>query len=242
MVNTDRKPILFVRCDAEETFGVAREAIESAGATVQVWDALGGADPRPTVQDVGGIVMFGSSFNVEHADEQPFIKEASELTREAVDAGVPYLGVCFGAQLLAWSLDAEVSRSPVREFGFEPIRPLAPAPDDPLLSHYDDGDRAFQWHMDTFALPDAAELVVTGDEVENQAYRVGDRTWGVQFHLEIDRDELETWLSAFGSAEDLETTWGKTSEAVRAEADRYLATHQEKGRRVFERFAEVARS
>ena len=61
---------------------------------------------------VAGVVVFGSSFNVEHADEQPFIKEVRELTREAVDTGVPYLGVCFGAQMLAWSLDAEITKAP----------------------------------------------------------------------------------------------------------------------------------
>ena len=124
--------------------------------------------------------------------------------------------------MLAWSLDAEVTKAPVREIGFEPIRPLAAAADDPLLAHYDPGDHVFQWHMDTFALPDGAELLVTGDGVHNQAYRVGDRTWGVQFHFEIDRAEIETWLTAFEATEDLAITWGKPSDAVRAEADRYL--------------------
>jgi GMP synthase (glutamine-hydrolysing) len=233
------RPVLFVKADAAETFGVGPGAVVDAGAEVRVWDAIGG-EPAPALAEVAGIVLFGSSFNVEHADEQPFIKEVSELTREAVDTGVPYLGVCFGAQMLAWSLDAEITKAPVREIGFEPIWPLATAADDRLLAHYDPGDHVFQWHMDTFALPDGAELLVTGDGVHHQAYRVGDRTWGVQFHFEIDRAEIETWLTAFEATEDLAVTWGKPSDEVRAEADRYLAIHQDKGRRVFERFAELA--
>ena len=181
------KPILFVRCEPDETFGVGPAAVEAAGGSVLEWNALDAEAPKPRLEDVAGVVVFGSSFNVEHADEQPFIKEVRELTREAVDTGVPYLGVCFGAQMLAWSLDAEITKAPVREIGFEPIRPLATAADDPLLAHYEPDDHVFQWHMDTFTLPDGAELLVTGDGVHHQAYRVGDRTWGVQFHFEIDR-------------------------------------------------------
>ena len=61
-------------------------------------------------------------------------------------------------------------------------------------------------------MPDGAELLVTGDGVHHQAYRVGDRTWGVQFHFEIDRAEIETWLTAFEATEDLAVTWGKPSD------------------------------
>ena len=86
------KPILFVRCEPDETFGVGPAAVEAAGGSVLEWNALDAEAPRPRLEDVDGVVMFGSSFNVEHADEQPFIKEVRELTREAVDTAVPYLG------------------------------------------------------------------------------------------------------------------------------------------------------
>ena len=108
------------------------------------------------------MVLFGSSYNVEHVDEQPFIKDARELTLEAIEREVPYLGVCFGAQMLAWSLDAPVMKAPVREVGFQPIRPTAAAAGDPLLSHLAGGDMEFQWHMDTFELPPDAPLLVSG--------------------------------------------------------------------------------
>jgi GMP synthase (glutamine-hydrolysing) len=85
--------------------------------------------------------------------------------------------------VLAWSLGAEVAKGPVREVGFEPLRPEPPAANDPLLSHYADGDMVFQWHMDTFELPRDAVLLARGDRVRNQAFRVGDRTWGTQFHF-----------------------------------------------------------
>lgn len=233
-------PILFARCDPVETFGVGPAAMQRAGVAMTVWEALDG-EPRPSLDDVSGVVLFGSSYNVEHADEQPFIHDARELTLEAIDRGVPYLGICFGAQLLAWALGAPVVKAPVREVGFLPIQPTAAAADDPLLAHFADGDPEFQWHMDTFELPEGATHLVSGGLVPNQAYRVGDRTWGVQFHFEIVRHEMDMWLDVFEREDGpLESSWGKSAEAIRNEADRYLAEHERRGGEVFERFARVA--
>lgn len=232
--------ILFVRCDASETFGVAPDAVRSSGGSFEVWNALDGDEPRPALDGVGGVVVFGSTFNVEHADEQPFIKETAELIREALDRETPFLGVCFGGQLLAWALDAHVGEGPVREIGFEPIHPTDDARGDLLFSHLAEGDVAFQWHGDAFDLPAGSTLLATGDRVPNQAFRVGDRAWGTQFHLEVNRAELDFWLTEFAKQGDLLADWGKSEADVRSEADRYIADHEARGRRVFERFTELA--
>jgi len=232
--------ILFVRCDASETFGVAPTSVRAARGTPEVWDALEGDDPRPSLDGIGGVVVFGSTFNVEHAEEQPFIKETADLIRETVERRIPFLGVCFGGQLLAWALDAHVGEGPIREIGFEPIHPTAEAASDRLFSHFTDGDMAFQWHGDAFELPPGATLLATGDRVPNQAFRVGDRSWGTQFHLEVNGSELDFWLNEFAREGNLEADWGKSEEVVRREADRYIAEHEARGREVFERFTRIA--
>jgi GMP synthase-like glutamine amidotransferase len=220
--------------------GVAPAAVEAAGATISVWNALDSGEPRPSLDGIGGVVVFGSTFNVEHAEEQPFIKETAELIREALDRRIPYLGVCFGGQLLAWALDAEVGEGPAREIGFEPIRPTPAAVHDPLFSHLADGDMAFQWHMDAFELSQGATLLATGDQVPNQAFRVGDLAWGTQFHCEVNRAELEFWLEEFGKEGDLLSDWGKSPERVREEADRFIDDHESRGHEIFTRFTLLA--
>jgi GMP synthase (glutamine-hydrolysing) len=95
------KPVLLVRNDPFETFGIAPSAFAEAGVPVRVLEAIDPDAPRPSLDEVSGVVVFGSSSNVEHADEQPFIKELRELTLEALERDLPYLGVCFGAQVLA---------------------------------------------------------------------------------------------------------------------------------------------
>src|SRR3712207_7967021 len=116
------KQVLFARCDKVDTFGIAPGAVADAGAEVRVWEAIDGVE-APALDEVGGLVVFGSTYNVEHADEAPFIKLVRDVTREAIDRGIPVLGSCFGAQLLAWTLDADVMKAREREVGFEPIHP-----------------------------------------------------------------------------------------------------------------------
>lgn len=231
------KPLLFVRADGSETFGIAPTAVSDAGADTVVWDAIGG-EPTPSLDDVSAVVLFGSAFNVEHADEQPFIHAIRELTLDALDRHTPYLGICFGAQVLAWSLGRAIERAPVREVGYVPIRPTAAGASDPLLGHYAEGDPVFQWHMDTFELPAGATLLATGDDVVNQAYRLGDTTWATQFHFEIDRPEMDVWID---ETDDLEATWGRTAEEIRAEAGAHQAAHEAKGAEVFRRFVRLVR-
>jgi GMP synthase (glutamine-hydrolysing) len=231
------RPVLFVRADGSETFGIAPAAVRDAGADIAVWDAIGG-EPSPSLDGLDAIVVFGSAFNVEHADEQPFIHEMGTVTLEALDRRLPFLGICFGAQVLAWALGNAIERAPVREVGYVPIRPTTAAADDPVLGHYADGDLVFEWHMDTFVLPASATLLATGDDVANQAYRLNGTTWATQFHFEIDRPEMDRWID---ETQDLEQTWGKSAATIRAEADALQAVHAEKGAEVFRRFVQVAR-
>jgi GMP synthase (glutamine-hydrolysing) len=236
------KPILFIRCDPLETFGTGPGAVAEAGAQVAVWEAIDPGAERPTLTDHAGVVLFGSTFNVEHADEQPFIKDVADLTRESVERAIPFLGLCFGAQVLAWALDADVSKAGAREVGFEPIHVEPAIAEDPVLGHYSDGDLVFHWHMDTFALPDDAALLATGDRVRHQAFRRGDAAWATQFHAEIDGAEADQWVTAATEEEDLERAWGKSPARIRDEVAAHMSAHERRGRETFRRFVEFARN
>jgi GMP synthase (glutamine-hydrolysing) len=142
--------------------------------------------------------------------------------------------------MLARALDRRVFPAGVREFGFQALRPTAEAAHDPLLSLFDPGEMVFHWHEDTFELPHGATLLARGDHVPLQAFRVGERAWGLQFHVEVDRSELELWLKSAG--DDVVEAWGKTSEQVIDEADRFLGTQETKARELFRRFADVVRA
>jgi GMP synthase (glutamine-hydrolysing) len=233
------KPILLVRNDVMETFGIALDAFGDAGASILTWDAIGDAEP-PDLERVSGVVMFGSSYNVDETDRYPFLARIRDLTRETVDRGLPYLGICLGAQVLARAMGKSVQQAPVREIGFEPITMTPAAAEDRLLSHYATGDRVFQWHKDTFDLPDGATVLATGPGVPLEACRQNSVTWAIQFHFEIDADEIDSWLESEDAAA-LERDWGKSAAAIRAEAQQELSAHQAKGQELFRKFVQVAK-
>ena len=91
--------------------------------------------------------------------------------REAVDAGVPVLGICLGAQMLARAMDRDVYPAGIRELAFNVLHLTPEAADDRLMSVFRDGDMVFHWHEDTFDPPDGATILGTGDEVHLQAFR-----------------------------------------------------------------------
>jgi GMP synthase-like glutamine amidotransferase len=234
------KPVLLLKNDPVETFGVAPEVFAASDVEVLSVDAAGG-EPLPPLPQIAGVVAFGSTAHVGQVTELPWISAVRDLTREAVDRRIPYLGICFGAQLLASALERPVFRAPAKEVGFEPLHPRDAARGDRLTSLFADGDMVFHWHEDTFELPEGAVLLATGDHVRHQAYRVADLAWGLQFHLEIDVTELEMWLDEADAAVDLKSTWGKSSDEIRSEAKVHMAAHEEKGREVLRRFADVVR-
>jgi len=232
------EPLALIRNDPGDTLGVARQILEEDGLPLLAIDAW--AEDLPGLEDVSGIVAFGGAMNVDETERFPYLAEERDLVRAAVQRGLPVLGICLGAQLLARALDAPVMRAPVREIGFTPIRPTVAGTSDPLISCFPDGDLVFHWHEDTFELPRGSELLATGDHVPMQAFRVGERAWGLQFHLEIDRPEIELWIEDSGEA--LEATWGRSAESILAEADLHLAQQAERARDAFGRFAGVVRA
>ena len=235
------KPVLFVRNDEHESFGLAPGALTWAGCDVLTVNMTRTGAILPPLDDVAAVVTFGGTTNVDQTDRFPHLATVRAYTRQAVELDVPYLGICLGSQLLARALGRPVVRSPVKEVGFEPIRPTPEAKEDPLLSLYMDGDMVFQWHEDTHELPEGSTLLATGDRIAVQAYRVGETAWGIQFHQELDATEHGWWLQLADGELDLKAVWGKSASELLAESERFMFAHEERGRELFRRFAEVAK-
>jgi len=139
--------------------------------------------PDPTAYDL--ILAMGSPWSVYDTETiGTWIGRELAMLRQAVEADVPVLGICFGGQALAATLGATVERSPEHEIGWYEVDPASP---DVLA-----GGPWFQWHFDRFTLPDGATALAHGP-LGVQAFRHG-RHLGLQFHPEITVDVLATWL------------------------------------------------
>jgi GMP synthase-like glutamine amidotransferase len=174
------------------------------------------------------IVSLGSEFAA-FDDMKPFVPREAALMREAVDADVPVLGLCFGGQMLARVLGAKVYRSSDSEIGWLPVRTSDAdlVPEGPW----------FQWHFDTFSLPPGAELVAESD-VGPQAF-VSGRSLGLQFHPEVTTEIMDDWVRVYRHELDAD---GVDPDALLEETKRRAEDTRRMSLQLLERYlTEVAR-
>ena len=180
------------------------------GASLVHWVAHEGPPPS---DEVDAIVLLGAETNV--VDAPPWMVAEVDWLRARLAAGTPVLGVCFGAQLVAHALGAEIVRSEPPEIGFFPVTMTAAGRGDDVTGVLPERFLACQWHRWHCELPSGAVPLAYSD-VCLQAFRVG-RAWGVQFHPEVDRQTLERWIAespteaadGFASRDELMDRWNQ---------------------------------
>lgn len=152
-------------------------------------------DEGGVIPPLGGydaLLVFGGPMNVDEEHRFPWLIDEVKAIREAVSRDMPYLGFCFGAQLLAKALGAAVTTAPEPEVGVMPVT-LTPAGQvDPLLSGLPPEFLVFQWHGDAFAIPKGAVHLASAPTCAHQAFRRG-RAHALQFHVEVTLDMVDEW-------------------------------------------------
>lgn len=136
-----------------------------------------------------GFVFMGGPMSV--TDPLPWIEPSCALIRAAVVAGLPVLGHCLGGQLIAKALGGTITRNPVKEIGWGPVRVL----EHPVARDWF-GDLAgfetFHWHGETFSIPPGATRLLESAHCANQAYGLG-KVFGMQCHVEMTEEMIRQW-------------------------------------------------
>lgn len=172
------------------------EIITGAGHSIQMVRLDRGDAVPATLAGYDGMIVMGGpiSANDTHLS---YVRDEIALLKQAIAVDFPVLGICLGAQLLARAAGAEVVTSPVRELGWYPVYRSEESANDSLFAGLsDNGLMVFQWHGETFALPDTATLVATNPDVPQQAFRIGTSQYGLQFHIEVEQPAVEAWIEA----------------------------------------------
>jgi GMP synthase (glutamine-hydrolysing) len=164
-----------------------------AAGAARVLDARAGpALPDPT--ELAGVVVTGSAAMV--SEREAWSERAGQWLAAAVGAGTPVLGICYGHQLLAQALGGRVGRNPRgREIGTVRLSLLPEARGDPLLGALGAQAAVHETHVEcVLELPAGARRLAESELDPVQAYAVGERTWGVQFHPEFDAEVMRSYL------------------------------------------------
>ena len=188
------RKLLVFQHSAREPLGILDPLLRRSGFRVRYVNFSREPHAQPDISRYNGLVVLGGPMNVDQADLYPHLTTEIAAIQEALRRELPVLGICLGAQLLAAALGANVRPNPVREIGWYRLHPTAAAQSDRLCRHLDGSQHVFQWHAYTFDLPHGAVHLASTSTCEHQAFRYGDRAYGLQFHLEADRHLIERWL------------------------------------------------
>jgi GMP synthase-like glutamine amidotransferase len=220
--------------------GVYEDVLVERGAAIHRVEIDAG-DPLPDWRGAGAIVAMGGPMSVNDEDELPWLRAEKAWIAEAVRAGVPFFGACLGVQLLAVSLGGAVTPGPAPEVGLLPVFLTDAAAGNPVFGELPRELLTLQWHGDTFSLPEGAVLLASSPAYPNQAFRWGERAYGVQFHLEVSSEMAEEWACVPAYADALERVLGEGSAAALVEQlDAHADGMRAHGRQMFERWFELA--
>ena len=191
--------ILAVQNYADTGLGQIGRALAEADAEVEIVRAHEG-EALPSLSDGhDGLIVLGGAQNALADEEHPYLPRLVALMRDFALADRAVLGVCLGSQLLARAFGAQNLIGAAPEFGWREVELTEEGAMDPVLRAAAERFPIFQWHDDTFTLPQGAIRLARNDAAQNQAFRVGRAAYGTQFHFEADTELVRHWSRQFAA-------------------------------------------
>jgi GMP synthase-like glutamine amidotransferase len=157
-------------------------------------------DPTlPSLADFDTLTVMGGPMSANDEAQLGWLGREIALVREAIAADKTVLGICLGAQIIAKALGARVYPGSAKEIGWFPVQRTTGS--HPLFEGLPDSFTPFHWHGETFDLPHEAALLAKSKITQTQAFAVGQRVLGLQFHLEATEESVRALLK--GAAHEI---------------------------------------
>ncbi|MFH1159939.1 MAG: type 1 glutamine amidotransferase [bacterium] len=184
------RALIIQNCEAE-SFGLVEVYLKENGIPFDVFHVytLQKFPPRSLYNPV---FIGGTPLSVNEMGRHPFLMVEFHYLKQAMQEGKALFGICFGAQFLAKLLGADVKKNPVPEIGVYRVELTPAGIKDPLFRGFPETFPVFQWHGDTFDIPEGSINLLSSKSCQNQAFRHG-KSAGLQFHLEVTSRDAEEW-------------------------------------------------
>ncbi len=192
-----RKPVLFLKNVTLEGPGILEMFLRERNIPYEIRDLYAGNQLPEEVTAYGAVVILGGPMNVDEEHRYSYLRQEKKFIGDCLQKRIPVLGICLGAQLLARTLGARVYRNYEPEIGCMTVDLTPAGENSPLFFGISSPADVFQWHGDTFDLPDGAKHLARSSCCPHQAFGYEDFAFGLQFHIEVTREEAQKWATTY---------------------------------------------
>ena len=218
--------------------GVFAEAMRERGVELDEWLLTKrGTGPPREIADYDAVLTFGGAMHADQEDRHPWLRFEKDFLEALLDDGMPILAVCLGCQLLAEAAGGLARRAREPEIGWLDVEVTEDGATDPVIGPLAPSFTGFQWHSYE-AVPPQGAAILARSPVCAQAYRIGERVWGIQFHAEVTAADLPHWIDDYRSDGDA-VRIGIDPQALRAETEEKIADWNRLGRELCGRFLDA---
>ncbi len=231
------KRVLLIQHESFEALGTLDPLLKKEGIRIRYVNFERDPDAVPEIDRYDGLILMGGYMGVYESHVYQHLKVEMRLIEAALKRNMPILGICLGSQILAHVLGAEVRKHTEREMGWVPVHLTEKGRSDPIFLGFKESEMLFQSHGDTFEIPASAEHLAFSQVCHGQAFRYGDRVYGFQFHIEIDRPTIGHWIEMPENREIFRNSEGRfVPETILEETETHLPRSIELSQGVFRNF------
>lgn len=191
-----RRVYVFQHIECED-LGTFAEVLAARGFQFDYVRLFAGSSVPGDWSAAAALIFLGGPMSVNDEGRYAYLAAEKVVIRNALERRMPVLGVCLGAQLIAAAAGSRVFPGARPEIGWAPVSLTMEGRQDALLSSLAQQAEVFHWHGETFDLPRGAVRLAFSALTMNQAFRLGQTAYGLQFHLEVDLPMIQAWMRAY---------------------------------------------
>ncbi len=234
--------LLVLRQVPHEHLGTFALAMISRNMIYQYVDLYQNDSKDISLNNIDGLIILGGPMNVHETDKYPFLEIEDRLIKKAIEKDIPVLGVCLGSQLIAKALGSTVKQNKEKEIGWYLLETTEEGGKDNLFKHLNTEETVFQWHGDTFDIPEGAVHLAQSSLCRNQAFRYGSKVYGLQFHIEVTPQMILEWLTVPENLKEISSLKDKINpEVIKACIPKFIGRLNSLSGQVFQEFCELCR-